>query len=180
MNIDIKEDVGFAMSLLKLQLKSKLEAQGHGRRGVSKLIDSIDYEIESTATIMVAGMYMEDYYIFVEKGVKASRIPYYPGSGRKTSKYIQGLIRFWRLKKGLSPRAAKRAAFATANKHKKEGMPSRSSFKFSKDGTRLGFLDSTLKKYENQVFEILDRRIGDKVELAFTDILNDISVQFKR
>lgn len=175
--LDLRDDVAYVMSLLKLELKSKLEAQGHGKRGSSKLIDSIDFEIEAGAQIIVAGMYMEDYYIFVEKGVRANRIPF-SGRGKgkgTTSKYIQNLIRYWRFKRGLSGKEAVRAAFATANKHKKEGMPTRSSFKYSKDGTRLGFVESTLNKFEEKVFEILERRVGNNVEIAFTNVLNDVA-----
>ena len=171
--VDLRDDVGYVMSLLKLELQAKLEAQGHGRRNTSKLIQSIEYEITATSNILVAGMYMEDYYVFVEKGVRASRIPYSRGSGRKTSKYIDALVRFWRFKKGLSPKEAKSAAFATANKHKKEGMPTRASFRYSKDGTRLGFLEITLNKFEPEVTKILERRIGNEVELTFTNILNE-------
>lgn len=171
------EDVRYVMSLLKLELRSKLEQQGHGKRQKSSLIQSIDFDIQASANIIVASMYMNDYYVFVEKGVKASRIPYSPGrrSGKKTSKYIQGLVRFWRFKRGLQPKAALRAAFATANKHKKEGMPTRSSFRYSHDGTRLGFVDSTLSSYADKVFEILQRRTGNTVELTLTNILNDFA-----
>ena len=176
--LDIQEDVAYVMSLLKLELKSKLEAQGHGSRNASKLIDSVEFDITASANILVAGMYLEDYYIFVERGVNASRIPYGGrGTGRGgTSKYIQALIRYWRLKRGLPEKEAKRAAFATANKHKEEGMPTRSSFRFSKDGTRLGFVESTLKTYESRVAEILEQRIGNNIDTTLTNILNQVAV----
>jgi len=173
---NLKEDLGFVMSLLKLELKDRLVVQGHGRRSTSKLISSIDFDIKVAATILVGSMYMEDYYVFVDKGVKASRIPYKRGGPQRggTSKYIQGLIRYFRLKRGLNPTEAKRAAFATANKHKQEGMPTRASFKYSRDGTRLGFLTDTLKKYDQDAVRILERRVGDSAELTLTTILNEI------
>lgn len=168
-----KEDLAFVMNLIKLELQSKLEAQGHGRKGSSKLIDSMEVEIISTANFLVANMLMEDYYVFVEKGVKASRIPYRRGSGRRRSKYIDALIRHWQ-RKGLSRRAAKSAAFATANVHKKEGMPTKASFRFSRDGTRTGFLSSTLKNYEETAFRILERQTGNSVEMALTTFMIDL------
>lgn len=170
----LKETLGLVMSLLKLELQSKLEAQGHGIRETSKLINSIEFDIKSVSTVLSAGMYLEDYYVFVEKGVSASRIPFYPGSGKRQSKYIRALISYWRFKRGLSDKAAFRAAFALANKHKKEGMPTRSSFSYSKDGTRLGFVDSTLKNYEQRAFELLQSSTLNKLELSLIDILKDV------
>ena len=170
--VDIKEIVSFVMSFLKLELQKKLQDQGHGKKGSSKLIDSIDYEVKVLANFIVANMELEDYYIFVEKGVRASRIPYQRGSGKKTSKYIDALVKFFQRKVRLKLKDAKNAAFATANKHKKEGMPSRSSFRFSNDGTRLKFVETTLNKFEEQALEILEKEIGDGYEIAFTNMLN--------
>ena len=176
---ELQADVAYVMSMLKLELGNKLIAQGHATsKTQSNLIKSIDYTIEASAFLIVAEMYMNDYYIFLEKGVKASRIPYGRKSGAKTSKYIQGLIRFFRLRVGLSDRAAKQAAFATANKHKREGMPTRASFRFSKDGTRLGFVDSTLKKFEDEIGELLEERSGGTVEKEFIKILQNVSQYF--
>lgn len=171
----LEDDLGFVMSMLKLELTSKLEAQG---RKNSNLAKNMDFEIEASANVLIASMYMDNYYIFLEKGVSAARIPYTRrnrGQGRGgTSKYIQGLISFFR-RKGLPTKEATSASFATANKHKSEGMPTRKSFRFSRDGTRLGFVESTLMKFEDDVVNILERRFGDAYEIALTNTLLEIA-----
>ena len=167
---NVKETLAYVMSLMKLELQDKLEKQGHGRKGSSKLIDSMEYQIRGAALLYIADLLVEDYGIFVDKGVTSERIPYQEGSGKKTSKYIQGLIKFW-LRKGLSAKNAKSAAFALAKKHKKEGMPTRSSFRFSKDGTRLGFLKTTVDGIEARLFEVLESNMAESFEGRVAELL---------
>lgn len=170
------EEVEYVMSLIKLELQAKLKAQGYGDKSKSKLQQTMEYEVKPVATLIVASMYMEDYHVFVEKKTPAANIPF--GGGRKTgakvSKYIQALFRYWRVKRGLGAKDALRASFATAHVQKKEGRPTRRSFKYSKDGTRTGFIETTLQSVEDKVFKILERRIGDKLELSFTNLLNEL------
>jgi len=162
------------MSLLRLELQSKLQAQGRGSSKDSALSKSLEYEIKASANVLIASMYANEYWVYVENGVKASRIPYSRGPKRGgTSKYIQALIKFFRFKVGKSEKKATRLAFATANKHKKEGMPTRASFRFSRDGTRTGFVESTLKKHEDKVTEILERKFGSEYEIALTNTLQE-------
>lgn len=171
----LRDDVGFVMSLIKLELQQRLEIQGHGVKGLSRLIDSMEFDITALSNVVIANMLMENYYRFVETGVKASRIPYTIGSrGRGgTSKYIEGLIKFWQ-RKGLSPKEAKSAAFATATKHKREGMSTRNAYRFSKDGTRHGFVSDTIDKYEARIFELLQGRLGQTFEIFIETAIQKI------
>lgn len=172
---DFKKEVEQVMAFLKFHLQEKLKTQGYGTRANSKLQRTMEYEVKPVATLMVASMYMEDYFVFVEKKTPPSRIPFGGKStGKKVSKYIQALFRYWRNKRGLSAKKALRASFALANVQKREGRPTNDSFKHSKDGTRTGFIEQTLKAFEQRVFEILERKIGDKVEIAFTETLSDL------
>lgn len=174
----IFEAIQYVMSLIKLELQDKLQAQGHGVKGRSKLIDSMEWSIKRVATLYVADMLMEDYGVFVDKGVTAGRIPFNPGSGKKVSKYITGLYNFW-LKKGLNSKEALSASFAVAKKHKKEGMPTRSSFRHSKDGTRLKFQTSTLEELDKRIFDILTDAVGNAGEVYMTTILNNFENSVK-
>lgn len=132
-----------------IKLARELIAQGH--RGSSKLIESLEGTVKKIPDgfeIVISG---NNYAKFVDQGVKASRIPYRRGRGRGgKSKYIQALIAYFTKKGAADPKAA---AFATANKHKKEGMPTRASFKFSKTGKRTEFIDEMLKKHEENIFD---------------------------
>ena len=81
------------------------------------------------------------YFNVVNTGVKSNRIPYRGRGNGGKSKYIQGLIRFWKIKKGLGEKEATRAAFALANKHKKEGMFTANSRKFAAFKRRFKFFN---------------------------------------
>lgn len=174
----LKQEMSYVMSLIRLELQSTLEKQGYGTKEKSKLQQTMSYEIELVATTIVASMYMEDYFVYVENETPPESIPFSgtrKGSGAKTSKYIQGLYTYWRRKRGLRPKEALRASFATAHVHKKKGRPNSNSKRFSKNGKRTGFIENTLKAIEGRVFDILERRVGSAIELTFTRMLEDLS-----
>lgn len=144
------------MEDIRKLLIAELSAQGH--RNTGALEKSLSYDVKREGDSIVAVMTAFEYGLYVEFGVPASRIPYTPG-GRKRggkSKYIQGLVTFFS-HKGLSPREALGAAFATARKHKREGMPTRGSYAFSSNGRRTGFTQNTLEQY----LPILASKIGE-------------------
>lgn len=177
---DFKDEVGSVMEWLKIKLQDKLKMQGYGDKKKSKLQKTMEYEIKNVATLLVAMMYMEDYYVYVEYETPAESIPFGgKKTGAKVSKYIQALFRYWRRKRGLGKKEALRASFALANVHKKRGRPSPNSFKYSKDGSRTGFIETTLAAVEERVFKILERKIGNNLELTFTKMLNDIGLGIK-
>ncbi len=126
----------------KKELRNELEQQGHKDTG--KLIDSIEYEIlTDTDTIKIVFTYLY-YGDIVETGVKPANIPFSGRSGAKTSKYIEAL-KNWAKRKGFKKPLS--AAFAIANKHKKEGMPTKNSYKFSSNGRRKHWRSFTLNQY---------------------------------
>ena len=156
-----------AMAEYQTAFKKSLEAQGHVLTG--KLRDSIVYEIEQNPTNITATMFIEDYGLAVEFGVPAANIPYSGNSGSGgTSKYIQGLIRFFELR-GLAEREAKGAAFATANKHKKEGMPTRASSAFSQTGKRTEFIKDAIDSEGPRINAELERKFGVIIQVQFDD-----------
>jgi len=164
------------MSQLKLELQKELNHQGHNLTG--DLIRSIDYELVGQNRRILANMIMNDYYVYLEKGVEPGRVPWSGPGGGGTSKYIQALIRFWRLK-GLGQQEAKRAAFATANKHKAQGIPVRSGrgVKGSRED-RLGFVEKTLDGKESEIADIIETQFGEDLDFILTDMLNDIQEEF--
>jgi hypothetical protein len=164
---DILPVVREVMAELQRSFRDELKAQGHNLTG--KLSDSIIYDIEKDSDTVTAKMYIENYGLSVEFGVPANRIPYSgrTGSGG-TSKYIQGLIRFWELR-GLSGRNATSAAFATAAKHKKEGMPTRSSFGFSSTGERTGFIKRAIEAQTPKIQGAIEHKFGAILQLQFSE-----------
>jgi hypothetical protein len=160
-----------AMKRLQADLRKELKAQGHYLTG--KLNDSIEYDIRVEGDFVIAEMEIEDYGLSMEFGIKPQNIPYSPGSGAGTSKYIQGLISFWN-KRGVAGREGVRAAFATAAKHKKEGMPTRSSFAFSTTGARTGFATTVLERDLELIGRILEEKTGATLEILLVPQLGII------
>ncbi len=159
------------MIFIKKEISEELERQGHKHTG--KLISSIEDKISYISDSIIAQIYMNDYWIHVNEGVSANRIPYKRGSGAKTSKYIQALIEYFS-HKGLTLEKAKGAAFATANKHKKEGMPTKSSRRFSQNGKRTGFLTDVIDRELKDIISYLELNTENDVDNALMNILNKV------
>lgn len=151
------------MRRLRDLLAKELAEQGH--RNTGALERSLSYEVKRNSDKVVGTMTANMYAIFLEFGVPASRIPYTPGSGAKRSKYIAGLIQYFTTK-GLSDSEAKSAAFATARAHKREGMPTRASYRFSSNGRRTGFIRNTLSSELPTVVDELKSAGGKEVAIA--------------
>jgi len=135
------------------ELRRQYRLQGHNLTG--KLIASIEDKVTLTVTGAKVQVLIVDYGVIINNGTPASRIPYTPGSGRGgTSKYIQGLQNFARLRMGLNAREALSVAFAIAKKQSKEGMPTKGSFRFSKNGKRTGAIEDTLQIIDNKIVQL--------------------------
>lgn len=141
-----------ATESLKL-IADEWTAQGHDLSGKfrSALTYTIRQESDATYIDLIDGT--SGYGAILNKGVTADRIPFSPGSGRKTSKYIQGLTRYAMARMGASEKDAVSIAFAIAYKHKEEGMPTNASKRFSKTGERTRFVEAVEKKINEVVTE---------------------------
>jgi len=132
-----------------IKLARELVAQGH--RGSGRLIESLRGVVAKIPNGVEISIFAADYSKFVDQGVGSGRIPFSGRTGRGgVSQYIQALIAYFRLKGSPDPKAA---AFATANTHRKEGMPTRASFRFSRTGERTDFIQETLDKHGDSIDE---------------------------
>ena len=143
-------------------LGQSIIAQGHKHTG--SLIRGLELRFPP-AEVQIWGAF---YSKFLNRGVKKSRIPYRSGKRRGgTSKYIQALIAYFQAKgKGAM---SKSLAFATANKHAKEGMPTSASSRFSSTGKRTGFIEEALKK-SDQIFRVAIDEKKREYELEIDNI----------
>lgn len=148
-------------------------AQGHELSGAAvKQMETVIRE--EIATIVIEG-YIPDYMAINNKGVLSDKIPYYPGSGRKTSKYIDGLIDYVKRRMGKSDKEAKGIAFAIASKHKLEGMPTKNSvIKHSSTGKRTGFIETALEKSSPKFIELIENAITFSVETTIESYYKSI------
>jgi hypothetical protein len=148
--------------------------QGHELTGsaVKQMETMVRMEIN---TLIIEG-FVPDYMAINNSGVTAARIPYTPNSGRPPSKYISGLIDYVQRRMGKSEKEAKSIAFAIASKHKKEGMPTKTSARFSKTGKRTGFIEQALDKNSAKFVELIEVSVAATVEVLvesyYKSILN--------
>jgi len=147
-------------------LREEYEMQGHKLTG--NLSQSISTEAEATATGAVLRVLMLEYGVYLSTGVSASRIPYSPGSGARSSKYIAGLTEFAKKRFRVGQKEATRIAFAIARKHKQEGMPTKASFRFSRNGRRAGAIDAAfqtaLPEIQNQLAPIVSDAVFNLIK----------------
>jgi hypothetical protein len=150
------------------------KAQGHNLTGAA--IKNMETVIRMETDKIIIEGYVPEYMAINNSGVTAPRIPYYPGSGNKTSKYISGLIEYVKKRMGKSDKEAKGIAFAIASKHKKEGMPTIGSKRFSQTGKRTGFIEEALDKKQAEMSDLINRAITYSIETTvetfYKSILN--------
>ena len=138
---------------VKSLIVAEIKAQGHNLTG--KLIKSVSFKIEYTPQGIAILFFMEDYGAILNKGVKANRIPFTVGSGAKKSKYIDGLKRYAQLRFFVDEKKALQIAFAIAHAHKRDGMPTKKSFRFSKTGYRTNFIEDAIGRASERILKLL-------------------------
>jgi hypothetical protein len=165
------DDLG---EFLTVELANELSMQGHKATG--SLIRSIDFNVTAFANALALEIEYLEYGRYVETGVSASRIPFGRKTGAKTSKYIQALIEWIKVKRIASGMRAVGLAFGIAKKHKQEGMPTRGSYQFSSNGRRIGFQSYVI----NQNISRIDSIIQDGLEAAVSAQLDNLIANITR
>jgi hypothetical protein len=161
------------ISLLAISVvANEWRLQGHELTGaaVKQMETMVRFEIN---TLIIEG-FVPDYMAINNQGVPANRIPYYPGSGRKESEYIKGLMKYVQQRMGKSEKESKSIAFAIASKHKKEGMPTKTSAKYSKTGKRTGFIEQALDKNSAKFIELIENAVTFSVEATIESYYKSI------
>lgn len=162
------------MEELSVLLKKRIVIQGH--KGSGRLIRSIEIQVNIKSNEMEGLILLNDYARYIESGVQANKIPFRGVRGRGgTSKYIQGLFQHWR-RLGLGQGEALRAAFATAYVHRREGMPTRESKRFSRDknGARTGFIGRTVQENEKRLIAEIEQKTLELFNIKLSGYLQPI------
>lgn len=156
----VQQIANLALQAVAIQWK----AQGHNLTG--NAIQQLETRIvESGNSTLIQG-YVTDYMANINAGVTAANIPYSPGSGARSSKYIAGLIDYVKRRMGKSDREARSIAFAIASRHKREGMPSKASARFSSTGKRTGFIEAALDGVEPELAQLIERGVEESINFV--------------
>lgn len=153
-------------------VKESFALQGHKLTG--ELERSIEYKVNQKRDAINIDFYLYDYGMIQNYGVTASRIPFNPGSGAKTSKYIDGLKNFAKLRFGVDDKKAKSIAFAIAYKHKQQGMPTRGSYAYSKNGKRTGAIFDALKESDDKVMELINAAYSEYITQNILSVITEV------
>jgi len=150
-------------------LADEWEKQGHQMNG--SRMESIEFEVFDAKGAMIIDVFGSKYHKYINEGVPANRIPFQPGSGKKTSLYIDALQNYAKKRMGAGEKESKSIAFAIAHKQKKEGMPTKGSFDFSTTGKRTGFIEATLEG--DAVFDSLSDLFELQINLDIENLVKE-------
>lgn len=166
----------FQDGLAKLADQARVELAQQGHRATGRGIKSLEGVVTSENLEKLVGVILaNDYLIPVDTGVPASRVPFGSGAPGGNSKYIQGLLRWVSvIKPGLSERKKISFVFAVARAHKREGIPTRGSYRFAKNGRRKRWIkhgiEDNVEEFEKE-FRLFDL-IVDSFEEAIAAASN--------
>ena len=166
----LEKDIERGLEFLIDKAKEELKSQGH--RVTGRLEKSLEAVITFGADVIRGQILVEEYGIYLDKGVKPPRIPYQRGSGAGRSQYIQSLLEWAKkVKPSLSDKARKSFVFAVANKQKKEGNPTRGSYVYSSNGRRKGWIKHGLENPSENFDRVLD--LEKYAELLLDEFFQD-------
>jgi hypothetical protein len=172
-NIDfanqIKENFNELGLYLTNELTEELINQGHKYTG--SMIKSISFAISFYQNELVLSFSYFQYGAYLNNGIKANRVPYGRGGGKK-SEYLQGLMN-WVIGKRIETNAKKAfgIAIAIAKTHAKNGIPTVGSYKYSLNGRRVGFQDYVLATKSVQINEIIQTDLEQAVFNTLDNLL---------
>lgn len=156
-NQDIYQKLGEQVGeVVKKAVKQAFIMQGRSLTGT--LVNSIDYSVNATVNSAFVEFTLLDYGMILNYGVTADRIPYSPGSGAKSSKYIDGLKMYAKLRFNVDDKEALGIAFAIARKHKKFGMPL--------DG-KIGAVQNGLDDSKEEVEKLINEALTEVINVLF-------------
>lgn len=152
---------------LVLKLGQELTDQGHKLTGA--LIASLEYQVRTTTTGMVVDFLANEYGEKLNTGIPASQIPKYPSAGYL--KLVFELTRYVERRMGLRGGLAKKVAGRIVRAWGREGMPTRASYRFSKNNRRTGWVDVILKQESDEIERMVSDFVGRQLEIVFSNFI---------
>ena len=145
--------------------------QGHKLTG--NFVRSIDYDVLSDKSTITILLEYAAYGAVLENGVSAANIPFGGNTSKKVSQYIEALKNWATLRGFVKPLSA---AFAIAKTHKKEGMPSRGSYAFSKNTRRKNFQTFVLQSNKDFLKDFISPEVAAKITTQLFDLINNTTL----
>ena len=138
-----------------------------GRNATGSLSKSIEGKTIEYLTGFKVEVLMNDYWEVVDSGVDASRVAYYPGSGRRSSEYVKAILK-WAVDKRI-PFASDKERMSFPHKlgrtHRRVGI--------TVNKQKLGFMRDNTDRYLDVFNENLDYNMLS--DLLITNIVTSIA-----
>ena len=161
---------------IKEELLKTWVEQGHNING--KVVKEMDIIVEQTTDKISFLFFSLPYGVYIAGGVSADKIPFSGSGGGGKSAYIQGLISYAKKKMQLPDDQAKSAAFAIAHTHKKRGMPSPASSRFSSTGERTNWIGNTMERNESFIRAFMLKYVNELISVRFDNLILKYSKEF--
>lgn len=177
----VYDDLGIELTEL---LKQELSEQGH--RASGNLIKSVVHTVSQTLDNIETVIYHDKYGVYVNFGVMPSRVPFTisrnraPRAPGTESKFIRALMNWIRLKniaQGLD-KDIKQVAFRMAFTMKREGIPTKGSFRFARNSRRTRWIDYVFQQYGVKLEDKATMQSQQIVADAVDSVLNRIANKY--
>ena len=147
-------------SWLTDKIKIEHSRQGHTLTGEAER--TLTYQIERKSDLVVISVWGKKYMIKTNRGVKAENVDSWENSKL-------GLENYSKLRFKVGDKESKRIAYLIWRKHKKEGMPTKSSYQFSSTGKRTEYIEDVLNspEFESKFNELYANQIIKEIETIF-------------
>jgi len=149
----------------------ELIEQGYNLTG--RLIKSLEYKVTRRSGLWRMDFFVERYGLIRDRGVSASRVPYSRPGRAARSKFIDALVKWVRRRMRIGGKRGRRIAYAVANTMKKEGSPTRGSYRFAKNKRRTGWIEMGVSRNIRELDKLLERLVGRQVEVLVDSIFED-------
>jgi hypothetical protein len=153
----IQKAMAEAMQLIQDGLRNELVQQGHRLTG--GLADSMEITYSKDGETLRGHIQARDYAVYVDAGVAPNRVRY----------PIRVMIEYFILR-GLPRKEATSAAYATRAVHRRDGIPSRGSYRYSLNGHRKGFISRGVRSVLDSVQDAFEKALGASVEVEIQSI----------
>jgi len=164
--------------MMKYQLMHEWKAQGHYMTG--KAVETIEFKAKEVRGAFEISLYALPYATYLERGILPQHIPFGGKTGKTKSMYIEGLRQYVEKRMGITGKKALSIAFAIAHTHKREGMPSKKSMRFSSTGKRTEWINDTMFKREKLIRQFLMDEVGEALDLTLRNFILELRDELKK
>lgn len=174
----IGTDIEHLQHVISEALMNEWDAQGHYMNG--KIVKEIEYQVKQETNKLILSGFMYPYGSIVAAGTPASKIPFSGRTGRGgKSLYIEALQSYVKNRMNIQDdKKSLSVAFAIAHTQKNQGMPTKGSYSFSKNGKRTDWIEGGLK--DDKVTEAISELAHNVLSVSLDVIINKWQVELNK